>query len=891
MDRETKKRVIKTLLLCKHLPKRPADKSQQNPYEYNPKTAISAERYFTLGRFHALSIYETPDTQDNWLEGVLKDKQRIINGITDTISYHPIHLVRGTKGNETDRMRENGILLVTFVYGINDSKLGDSLKYITCKEGKYSFSAEENGTSIADVEVYHCINISDRVILTYTCAKNIYAALRAIHQLKTEGAADKTYTTVNFRMDGKTIHDDVLKTTNQKEDHAALRVCIRGTVRDAKVWADCYNREKDGSNEKNCIKACINEPCYLTNYGSTDFTIIGEVDEEQLGNLLSYYLRYSDDLTDACWDIYTELQLKFDPKGEESPITDKCVLNDFSTEFNKIYEKLPDDWDWKYALKELIQAQNNIDKNPRLQGPAYLLWDSFTVLYDYLAYTAGDDYSGHILDISVPDVKTMIKGSRDDIERYIRCLSQLTDQLTRNDDIVFHGFGSLPAISTAIPENLLEFYHAFLQKLSKALVEIDKKRYRILEQEYEEYKYGFLIAPELNKRARICQVFNAMLKYQDRTKAFRPWPSKQIYIIQMPIRDIFNPMHCMIPLAHECFHFFGDHLRCRRKRAYYATLFLAEMYVDGVLASSVPLGKEQKQLTAYAVSLILWDQHPIPKDESELYLYRLQEKLVNQYCLLITDEKTSELYDLLEKEGNGAFLYYNSSVSARWEMERNFLSEPSQNSAALTGSRIVEKCMYFFKECYADFMTITTLGLSIDEYLQAFEYEMKQALAADEDEIDRETKIVTICQRIAIVLAAYCQTNGSNVPFPKTEIEDPAKQIRVWEITKKCYASLMSPEVEPLQPKTKNDKEKGYYGVFPVASLRSVVDYLFEAYNDAYIENADALSEIRTLFDRYIRNEEMFDSGEAGEESIVEEARNNIRDKAEKWNKQHCNTQ
>ena len=871
------KKEVKTLLLCKITSEE--DHSQIYNNLYPPKEQIEAARYITLGGFDATVVYSTPNTTDNkWLQSTLEDNENIIRSIDNQKSYHPIHLVRYVDENTVveKHVNDERFLLVTFVYGVNPKFVdiennegewiidNDSGSPVSFKKGN------KKPASNVTIEVYQCINISDRVIFTYT--DSISSALEAVFSMEATGMAKKTYSTIHLLMgdDGK-IHNKTLKNLKKQ---ANLGVSISGSIKNVQNWKTI----KDDITSK-----FKNQMCSI-NIGEDDFIIMAKASGEELYNLLSYYLEKSSDISKACWDIRTELQWEYKSSSANNSKSATYILKTIESEYRtKSFfhlDNLEDPCDWKYPLKELIAAQNNIDQNPLLRGPAYLLWDCFTILNQY--------FSGKVTDVH--NCEQMICESRESIERFIRCLSQLTDQLIRNDDIIFRGLGCIPAISTSIPENLLEIYHAFLRKLADDLINIDgKSEYvkKTTEKEYD-YEYGFLIAPELNQRARICQVFKSELRYKKSAmyEVFRSWPSRQVYIIQIPIGDIYNPVQCLIPLVHECFHFFGDKLRLRRERAFYITLFLAEAYVEYYFAalgiSGVDPTKHAMVEKAREILGTAEDgQSGIDSDirnnnEDNLYYDRLQEKLLKGFNYLLSDEGTRRLYESVKSlDISPALLYYLDTIKLRKENESRFLSAPAMKDSpvGMTGQLVVETCRYYFRECYSDFMTISVLDLYPEEYLQAFEKELLRANLNDKNsvkELKNETGLVTICQRIAIVLAANTPDPDKESKYSSEDRKDIIDNIHnairrmsvsnngaydTKEIVTKCYDALIDDSNQPLQPK---GTENGYEGVFPIASMRTVVEYLKDVYKSLPEDVKIEKSSLKNLFNDLIRNEEMF---------------------------------
>jgi hypothetical protein len=909
---------LKTLLLC-NLPA-PTNDVYSKLYQLGANNHGAA--FFTLGGVDAVTVYPTPPLPDSgasgqpgaspqWLERVLQDKKDVIDQISEQATYHPIHLVRYTDGTPSTHETDYRFLLVTFVYGISDAfreelrakgnwtivtQVGDSAPRQTFDPSKKDntdqtiskFEPVDNVTKpnagaekkVAkapsyEVEIYDCINISDRVILTYT--DDIFSVLDAICHLETDGKARKTYTMINFRLsDSGKIDSKIHDLIRDMPYHPGLSACIRGSIHDNDAWRHCCS---EINNKVNGMSR------YFINYGEADFTVsVPQISGVEVSQLLEYYQSASDTLSKACWDIHTELQMEKMPLGENTvndpPEVLKVLYPQLSENLKALAES-PNDLSLAWSLKELYSAQVNIERNPVLHGPSYLLWDSFRIFNDY--FSAFRNKKSPIKDIA--DVRQMVLESQEGLDCSVQCLSQLTDQLTRNDDILFRGIGRIPAIATTLPENLLEFYHAFLRKIAETLVNIDHDK-KITP---SNYRYGFLIAPEFNQRARIFQVFKAEYHYRANPEGdrFRSWPSEQIHIIQFPINDIFRPLQCMIPLTHECFHFFGDHLRFRRKRAYAVSLFLAYLYVDA-FAYDLSVGRETRNALANVVADFFMKK---TTDDAGLYLSELERFLKHRCKQFLSDDGMSEI--LRQSRSNRIscdFMQYLDSIRKRASFAAGFDSRMEGNSGdVLTTKIILRYCFYYFRECYADFMSYLALGLEPAEYLHRFDQELPEYKngkyifrGRSNSESDRivQARLLLICQRISIVFAALIQSKR----LQKEEMERCIRESQEKTDRRDVYPqiletvdALLDPDRFPLAARTP--------GVFPIATLRTVVDYLTSVNNEIWDRDLDKeFDDLRKNFDKLIRNEKIFVVGTEdgrltkGNDIIYENRNNHIKE-------------
>lgn len=940
------------------------------------------KRYMTLGGFDALAVYSPEKKSDEkWLEAAWRDKTQVIKNINEELSYHPIHLVRST--NQAMKKKKPPVMLLTFVYGIDKNKglfskedKGNLL--IIGADGRFCQESEKNGKNnksgneetgktcdgdITVAEVYRCINISDRVLLTYT--DHIAKALKAIYYLEEDGYARRTYTTVNFPLNEngeipEDCFDRIMGKKPEVEQEAepgaeqnaeseprwSLRVMIQGTIRNTSVW-ECRKAELRKILKKGLQYEGIN-------FGEADFAIAAEVDGTSFVRLLKEFLSNSKLYASGCWDIHTEIQLsKPETEGvnqtngdpEEDILSlQEDILSLQEERFNKLFDGLDPEWDWKYVLKEVLSAQASIDRHPMFRGPAYLLWHCFDIINDYLTqYTKTDQQPNTIPDIIPDKIYDLLSQSGERIESFSHCTSQLTDQLTRNDDIIFRGLGRVPAITSTLPENLLEIYHAFLRKLADELIKTDKEAFETTNNKWEDpgYKYSFLIAPEMYQRPLIFQLFHTDVSFHKDNKIFYSWPTKQCHVIQLPLGDVYNPMQCLIPLVHECFHFFGDHYRSRGERADRVMRFLSVVYVDCVLYAEVPncnINKYERNALITAVRNYLGDASIKGKNitidkailkvneketssaQYELFLEKLISQLRERFYELLSEKGTREIYHTAKEKNSTdsnsyGFVYYRDSVEKRQDNKRKFFwaSEPIKDQErGGTNYQMFQDVQWLFKECYADFMTVMILDLRPSEYLGAFNNDLGKFFRTNgkrsfcELNPQEQGQMIIHCQRIAIVLAAYYRctmkeavdeevmnkitsaiktdflSRSSDGENSSTNKESDGEDVQ--DVLRQCFQSLILIDDKGSGEQLNTE----YESVFPPSALREVVWYLKSVYQEKVLSSKEGTQEkqlpnkikdIQKNFTNVFRKEDLFGT-EADE--IINEHRKNVDEEIKK---------
>ena len=493
-------------------------------------------------------------------------------------------------------------------------------------------------------------------------------------------------------------------------------------------------------------------------------------------------------------------------------------------------EKYP----WFGAFYELLNVHSTIDQHPILHGPSYLMYGpAKTAVYYFQEAKNGDK-----------DVTEMLPQSLRLIQEFLRNWSDLTDQLLRIDDLVFHGFGNNSALFMTLPECALDFYHAILLEFIDLLIRADENDGRCLNNDRGPYESDFLLVPELHSGISIEPMFladglkNGQDLHNGATGKRILWPLKQAYLVRFPIETVYAPERFFISLIHECFHYFGDACRLRGRRTKFICAFMASSIVWylGYVRASV----QNKQLFHSIYQYLTNEFSDIPepnRKESEKRLGSGLDKLFT----------TDGLNKILESAGGAnQETFQRDDVLLKWYNGQFALaSRCATGEFASNWGSVIADCFYYFQECYADYMTIRLLGLNVEEYLKLFEEESKSSVAVE--------GLMADAQRIAVVLAA-CTEHGIPGFDPKaTEkafaaVPDmPASFLRVIQA---CRAALWDRD----QVFTLGKEEQPYsMAIHPTVVLSYVADYLGEvnaAFRTHFV-NAPIAEDYRELKDKY----------------------------------------
>lgn len=532
---------------------------------------------------------------------------------------------------------------------------------------------------------------------------------------------------------------------------------------------------------------------WMQSLGKSDFSITAKINYANLANLLELYRTHHRELYDACWEFLTDV--KTNPPGTTSNDYNWIRPSQYATDvIYQLYDdyqqliaqkndgKKPESLDlrqfsWFNALQELLGTHRYIDHHPVLHGPSYLVYTSLKIAYAY--------FSGQVPDYeSVEQRKKLLKRSEENIINFIRNLDQLTEQISRNDDAMLNNRSNTHTIHLSLPESALEFYHAFLRRIVNRLIQFDKKANMLP----EGFEYDFLLSPKICSSFRFRPMFRT--EHTDHSyQAGKVWPQKQAYILELPLESIFNPIDIFIPFVHECFHCFGDILRQRPLRKEYMSLFVASnfLYVTrmsrpaystfcGLIARAL-YSSDQINVDPYLTTSLQQLVHTSEILLKQNTLDALIERFVE--CLL-EERKAKESSTSPFTEGDKENLRKKIREKVKedtlllWLAEKGKLETYDQLSSSATGrltvaDAILKNCQLYFKECYADAMTISLLRLSPNEYLACYRKELCRDLYkySPLEPINEATQRLSnqrthLAQRFAIVLVACCKMHTEN---------------------------------------------------------------------------------------------------------------------------------
>lgn len=863
-------RDAQTILLCKInayqvRKKKNAEYSEQYQKIYAGPDESTSRKFVTYGNFDAVSIYKT-GKDDNWLKAAERDRRDVIGQTSQEICYHPIHVV--SHSADPSFWHDTAAFpacLITLVYGVRNETETETEPELPC-EIFISDYLKNRSPKIDDNKVkyavYRAINICDTVIIWMT--KDIDYALQLSTALARSGKARKTYSLLGLEMCDLNNPDASGQHLKDNLCEGEFCVKIQGSVRDYALAKEIFL--SDSSKIKQWISDQSNSAEPMCVFGKEDFDIrIKKLTRDQLIDLVINMMKASREISQACWDNHTEcISSKISDSWEnvEQPFF-KHELDACLTDYKKYYEVLKQDpiaYPWAPAYLELLGTHVNIDHHPVLHAPASLFTRFAKIANEY--FRRGTNPNDELYQ----QFNAVLIKSRERILWVIRKWSHLTDQLTRTDDLVFHGIGSIPAIYETLPEAILEFYHVFLKEVVDTIAEADRE----LRNPGWVYEYDFLLIPEQNQRPRISKMFilddyhNYLLEHCTEYKCNNDgvescascsdklcqrkysWPEKQVYLAEFQSSLLYDPPGFLFPMVHECFHFCGDTFRLREDRmGYFADVLATEILYE------LGLDKSWYQDLGDKLAKELEIAKPVGLNLSRT-ANRFYEKLKELF-------KYKTLNDIRKDMPNAAYLW-GDEMRTRWcNLRIDWRGDESTDHWWV----VLDKWKEYFSECFADLMALLLLEFPTQEYLRMVNDEWKSAGKTMQDADDSVGR--KFVQRIVLVLAAYHLEENTAYTEETIEKEELCRTLKAWkrgDFVGNNQKAILEVLKALFLKEAPSFTEEGFD---PPAKLRPVLDYLFAVKKEfrnrlgSDIQNPESsLGRLRTRYKMFFQEDGIF---------------------------------
>lgn len=312
------------------------------------------------------------------------------------------------------------------------------------------------------------------------------------------------------------------------------------------------------------------------------------------------------------------------------------------------------------------------------------------------------------------------------------------------------------------PIKLTLLYNAYIYYLKNAL------------NTASEATYEFLLSPGVKAETEVMELFCFAQK------------NKHLFLVEIPERQLYNVKLMCIILGHEAAHFVGRDVRMRPTRlnriikiCSRSMALVIRSYYEYRHDSSLTFEKDKwddlernlEQWIHFYLERYKNEQYYIEKKsykgmisknemEDTILFYKdhadhadvlkislekvlkemLSEQGMNFLNFMIQDQFKNEKISYVQKEE-----FYEEKERFLKEGINRFLDVSNDSQNAVSIQKIVNKIIFWMKECYADMICIMTLQLTLEEYMQSFVTAKNKELQLDETEL---------LIRVAIVVSA-----------------------------------------------------------------------------------------------------------------------------------------
>lgn len=540
----------------------------------------------------------------------------------------------------------------------------------------------------------------------------------------------------------------------------------------------CYSLVSLNKKYVNCEEEKINIKINMTIRNYQNFFELGKkIDNEFLPTSKGYnlgntdaFVVYENITVDRLYRLFCENGL-FNNKSklllEATFSISTHITKRLSKEFNEFSPISINDLRWeKNKIDGFYEKMNNI-KNSNSIGNEFLyhLYSLIGVLKKVINYNYNNlpflsiypSLEVFINELEKIKFDSVLALSLDAYYKYLNVAKSVVE-LVINSSYHTHHDAISNIENNEISGKIITFYNLFTYNLVQAFVLNGG----------DEYKYGFLVAPQLLKKTEVNVLNNSNE------------PKNRLLIVHIPINQIYNICNVLISLVHECGHFIGDKTRAREYRLTKINEIIVSCCSEVVFNNPTPFkniegGKIYMYIKYYFESKIAKDLQTIlegtASDAKYLAIYnnsvrdKLLIRLSSQKDIYIKELR--DLYAQTISNKNHNSNYDSNNAEQYLELMENvdaFEKHLSSNYDLLisdsdfTLNVITYTVFTMLRECFADLFAIVICDLDFNEYLHAFIYSNYG--------IEKEKYSKQICTRAALVYTVV----GWNLE--EVEVED-----------------------------------------------------------------------------------------------------------------------
>lgn len=388
------------------------------------------------------------------------------------------------------------------------------------------------------------------------------------------------------------------------------------------------------------------------------------------------------------------------------------------TDFREIEENVT-------LAKTLLQLLNSLDKFETSQFPKYIFISIFEPLKQFIRLLYR---------------KKIPRDNHTDLE-FLNAISMLI----QNSDDADRNFFQTPDFNAGIynaPVKLEAFYSAYIYYVTELYNSMNLPT-------DPKYHYKFLLCPWIQNQT------NSLLIFPDSP------PGDRTILIKIPERLLFDPETLIIILGHEVGHYVGEHIRMREVRYEEARtiiiLGIIQQWCDDSKLQPFITGKTKQRWKKFLEEKFdeereQYDRENLKQencaDESEYRRRQLHASYMRVafknifYNVLETnsealyqimldtymEEYNQNMQDVIQKYVDYQKFWLETGEDLKELQNRVYQSQKAWNQAmiSLIGIRsallyvMIDNVIDIFVECFADLISILTLDLTPEQYLESF---------------------------------------------------------------------------------------------------------------------------------------------------------------------------
>lgn len=416
--------------------------------------------------------------------------------------------------------------------------------------------------------------------------------------------------------------------------------------------------------------------------------------------------KYTYSCNNAFDDVVTRVGIQFETYSEKvkSPDSVLCAKKLDEHGQRDLVKKLSDisaalcqeDYDWTHALSVQVKTLLTMMNNCIMDDLSLLIWPSVRAFICRLHY------------IVCKEKRCLEKEQIEDIEIFLNGWATLSNDIVHLESQLMQN-PKLQAPRVYVPAALMAFYMAFLNKLNKLLLDMDKQAKETEDISFiPTRQYYPLIAHDIGLRPNTLCILDPS---KDKNWEYVDDCS---LLVSLPISLMYRPAEVTAILCHEHLHYAGEFSRLREKRFgcilnTCAGLILNRWRLDDRDSNALPL--YDVKLAKDFIMKIIKERITVIRPNAYQYIH-----LMNQF---LPEVLTSIYLDWQLQSQVITRFCNNDNLQVRFLDYAERYTPITRNADTVIIRKRLDEMLLLYRECYADVAAIMLLGLDEGTYLSS----------------------------------------------------------------------------------------------------------------------------------------------------------------------------